>query len=175
MKFPSGRNRSGPHGDSQWADWSTSGPRSETSMGNEEVLPRRWPRSTSACRTSIGIRSVPTGGRWSPIEPLAVPLSLMLFGITTAGGMFVVPLYAFLTTRCAEDAASRTIAANNILNSLGMVIGSAVATGLSAMGVPVVDQVLLVAAMSAFSAWLGWLLFKAEKEAAGTRDRNTIR
>ncbi len=99
-------------------------------------------------------------------EPLAIPLSLMLFGITTAGGMFVVPLYAFLTTRCADDAASRTIAANNILNSLGMVIGSAVAMGMSAIGVAVVDQVLLVAAMTVVSAWLGWMLFKAEKEAA---------
>lgn len=99
-------------------------------------------------------------------EPLAVPLSLMLFGITTAGGMFVVPLYAFLTTRCAEDAASRTIAANNILNSLGMVIGSAVAMGLSALGIPVVDQVLFVAVLTAVSAWLGWLLFRAERDAA---------
>lgn len=97
-------------------------------------------------------------------EPSAVPLSLMLLGITTAGGMFVVPLYAFLTTRCADDAASRTIAANNILNSLGMVIGSAVAMGMSFVGIPVVDQVLLVAAMTGVSAYLGWLLFKAEKE-----------
>ena len=97
-------------------------------------------------------------------EPSAVPLSLMLLGITTAGGMFVVPLYAFLTTRCADDAASRTIAANNILNSLGMVTGSAVAMGMSFVGIPVVDQVLLVAAMTGVSAYLGWLLFKAEKD-----------
>lgn len=97
-------------------------------------------------------------------EPSAVPLSLMLLGITTAGGMFVVPLYAFLTTRCANDAASRTIAANNILNSLGMVTGSAVAMGMSFVGIPVVDQVLLVVAMTGVSAYLGWLLFKAEKE-----------
>ena len=61
------------------------------------------------------------------LEPLAIPLSLMLLGISTAGGFFVVPLYAFLTTRCAHDAASRTIAANNIVNSLAMVIGSVIA------------------------------------------------
>lgn len=100
------------------------------------------------------------------LEPLAVPLSLTLLGMTTAGGMFVVPLYAFLTTRCAEDAASRTIAANNILNSLGMVIGSAIAMGLSTIGIPVVDQVLFVAALTVISAWLGWALYKAEKEAS---------
>lgn len=107
------------------------------------------------------------------LEPLAIPLSLMLLGMTTAGGMFVVPLYAFLTTRCEHDAASRTIAANNILNSLGMVIGSAVAMGLSAIGIPVVEQVLLVAAMTIVSAWLGWLLHKEEK-LAGAQHTDSV-
>ncbi len=102
-------------------------------------------------------------------EPLAGPLSLMLFGISTAGGMFVVPLYAFLTTRCAPDAASRTIAANNILNSLGMVTGSAFAMGMSAIGIRVVDQILFVALLSAGAAWLGWKLYRAEKIAAATQ------
>ncbi|MEM7666700.1 MAG: MFS transporter [Pseudomonadota bacterium] len=99
------------------------------------------------------------------MEPLAIPLSLMLLGISTAGGVFVVPLYAFLTTRCAHDAASRTIAANNIVNSLSMVIGSAFAIGLTSLGIPVVDQLLFAAAMTVVSAWLGWLLFNAEKDA----------
>ncbi|MEP0191294.1 MAG: MFS transporter [Erythrobacter sp.] len=99
------------------------------------------------------------------LESPAIPLSLMLLGISTAGGMFVVPLYAFLTTRCAKNAASRTIAANNILNSLGMVCGSAVAIGMSALGIAVVDQVLLVAGMTVVSAWLGYLLYRAEMDA----------
>ncbi len=99
------------------------------------------------------------------LEPLAIPLSLMLLGISTAGGFFVVPLYAFLTTRCAHDAASRTIAANNIVNSLAMVIGSAVAIGLTSIGIPVVEQLLMAAAMTGVSAYLGWLLLKAEREA----------
>lgn len=99
------------------------------------------------------------------LEPLAIPLSLILLGISTAGGMFVVPLYAFLTTRCEHDAASRTIAANNIVNSLAMLIGSAFAIGLTALGLPVAEQLLLAAAMTVISAYLGWLLFKAEKDA----------
>ena len=105
-------------------------------------------------------------------EPLAGPLSLMLFGISTTGGMFVVPLYAFLTTRCAPDAASRTIAANNILNSLGMVTGSAFAMGMSAVGIRVVDQILFVALLSAVSAWLGWKLYRAEKTVAAARQKD---
>ena len=100
------------------------------------------------------------------LEPLAIPLSLMLLGISTAGGCFVVPLYAFLTTRCAHDAASRTIAVNNIVNSIAMVLGSVLAMGLSALGVAVADQVLFAAAMTVVSAWLAWMLFKAERDAA---------
>jgi len=100
------------------------------------------------------------------LEPLAIPLSLMLLGISTAGGMFVVPLYAFLTTRCEHDAASRTIAANNIVNCVAMVIGSILAIILTSIGIAVVDQILLAAAMCAISAWLGWKLFCAEREAA---------
>ena len=100
------------------------------------------------------------------LEPLAIPLSLMLLGISTAGGFFVVPLYAFLTTRCADDAAARTIAANNIVNSLAMVLGSLMAIGLTSFGIPVVDQLLFAGVMSVVAAWLGWNLFKAEKAAA---------
>ncbi len=100
------------------------------------------------------------------LEPLAVPLSLMLLGISTAGGFFVVPLYAFLTTRCAHDAASRTIASNNIVNSLAMVVGSGIAIGLTSFGILVVDQLLFAAAMSVVAAWLGWRLLQAERAAS---------
>lgn len=100
------------------------------------------------------------------LVPLAIPLSLMLLGIATAGGFFVVPLYAFLTTRCGHDAAARTIAANNIVNSLAMVVGSVIAMALSALGVPATEQLLLAAAMCVISAWLGYLLYKVEREAA---------
>lgn len=114
------------------------------------------------------------GGELLPIqlwilEPLAIPLMLMLLGISTAGGFFVVPLYAFLTTRCAHDAASRTIAANNIVNSLAMVVGSLIAIGLTSLGIPVVEQLLLAASMSVISAYLGWVLYRAEQDAAAAQ------
>jgi len=86
-----------------------------------------------------------------------------LLGIAVAGGMFVVPLYAFLTTKCDPSVAARMVAANNIVNSGAMVIGSLIAAGLSAAGVPLVEQVLLSAAMCLVSAWLGMRLYKAEK------------
>jgi len=57
-------------------------------------------------------------------QPLALPLLGALLLIAVAGGMFVVPLYAFLTTRVAPSQAARTIAANNIVNSGAMTVGS---------------------------------------------------
>jgi MFS family permease len=113
--------------------------------------------------------------RWTPLagdglmnaaqfvhHPLAVPLLLSLLGIAVSGGMFVVPLYAFLTTFVDKTQTARTIAANNIVNSGAMVGGALLAMGLSAVGVGIVRQLLLSAALCVVSAWLGWRLFRAE-------------
>ncbi len=89
------------------------------------------------------------------------PLLGSLLGIAVFGGMFVVPLYAFLTTTVPKAQAARTVAANNIVNSGAMVAGSLLAIGLSIAGVEVEDQLLLAAAMCLVSAWLAWKLHKA--------------
>lgn len=94
-------------------------------------------------------------------HPDAIPLLLSLLGIAISGGMFVVPLYAFLTTTVPKDQTARTVAANNIVNSGAMVIGSLIALGLSAAGVTIVNQLLLGAAMCLISAWLAQQLHKA--------------
>ncbi len=96
-------------------------------------------------------------------QPLAPLVLFALLMIAISGGMFVVPLYAFLTTKVDPSEASRTVAANNIVNSGAMVIGSLVALGLSAIGVPLVEQLLLSAIMCLVSAWLGYRLYAAEK------------
>ena len=96
---------------------------------------------------------------------MAIPLLLCLLGIAIAGGMFVVPLYAFLPTFVPKTQTARTIAANNIVNSGAMVLGSLLATGLSALGVELVHHLLLSAAMCLVSAWLGLLLVRAERAA----------
>src|SRR5688572_27254036 len=84
-----------------------------------------------------------------------------LLGIAIAGGMFVVPLYAFLTTTVPKAQAARTVAANNIVNSGAMVAGSLIAAALTYAGVGTADQLLLAAAMCLISAWLAWRLHKA--------------
>ncbi len=95
-------------------------------------------------------------------QPLAIPLLASLLGIAVAGGMFVVPLYAFLTTVVDKAETSRTIAANNIVNAGAMVIGSLLAVSLSAHGVAIVHQLLLGAAMCSVSALVSWQLYRVE-------------
>ena len=90
--------------------------------------------------------------------------ALMIFallGVAVTGGMFVVPLYAFLTTTVPKSETSRTVGANNIVNSGAMVAGLAVSIALGFLGVGPAHQLLLVAAMCLVSAWLGWKLHLA--------------
>ncbi|WP_176591380.1 MFS transporter [Sphingobium sp. EM0848] len=94
-------------------------------------------------------------------HPLAIPLSICLLSVATFGGMFVVPLYAFLTTTVEKCEAARTVAANNIVNSGAMVLGSLITISLSIAGMSVVNQLLLVAALCLPCAWIAWTLHQA--------------
>ena len=95
---------------------------------------------------------------------LAIPQGDMilasLLGIAIAGGMFVVPLYAFLTTTVEKSQTARTIAANNIVNSGAMVIGTLVYGALAASGVSIADTLFLIAAACVVSAWIAHKLHK---------------
>ncbi|TXC74096.1 MFS transporter [Sphingorhabdus soli] len=84
-----------------------------------------------------------------------------LLGISVAGGMFVVPLYAFLTTTVAKSMTARTIAANNIVNSAFMVLGTLIYGTLVYFGVTIDDTLLFVAAACLVSAWLAQKLHRA--------------
>ncbi|MEA3010729.1 MAG: hypothetical protein QOJ91_2421 [Sphingomonadales bacterium] len=84
-----------------------------------------------------------------------------LFGVAVSGGMFVVPLYAFLTTTVPKSETARTVAANNIVNSGAMVLAAIILTGLVLLGVSIEQTLLLVAVSSLGAAWLAWKLHKA--------------
>ncbi|RKF21999.1 MFS transporter [Altericroceibacterium spongiae] len=137
------------------------GPISVLAMGAFVVLfyfvCRLWSQNVSGDLMGVG-------------EFLAQPLAPLVLGtlmlIAISGGMFVVPLYAFLTTKVDPGQAARTVAANNIVNSGAMVGGSLLAAGLSAAGIALVEQLLLSGGMCLISAWLGALLHRAEKHAA---------
>ena len=110
---------------------------------------------------------------WPPAGPelrdlsvfLAVPGSWMividLLGVAIAGGMFVVPLYAFLTTTVPKSETARTIAANNIVNSGFMVLATVILTVAVMLGITVNDSLLIVAFASIIAAWLAYKLHVA--------------
>lgn len=112
--------------------------------------------------------------RWPPVDTknliavadfikigLADRLIFDLFGVAVAGGMFVVPLYAFLTTTVPKDQTARTVAANNIVNSGAMVLSAIILSIMLYFGVSVANTLLIVAAASTVAAWLAWRLHKA--------------
>jgi MFS family permease len=114
------------------------------------------------------VRSWPADGDelYSIGQFLALPNSWMvvidLLGVAVAGGMFVVPLYAFLTTTVPKSETARTIAANNIVNSGFMVAATAIlAIAIGFFEITVADSLLIVAAASVIAAWLGWKLHLA--------------
>ena len=110
-----------------------------------------WPVTGSGLRDVGGFLSLP--GSWMVV--------LDLLGVAVAGGMFVVPLYAFLTTTVPKAETARTIAANNIVNSGLMVAATLVLTAAVQAGVTVADSLFIVAIGSVVAAWLGWKLHLA--------------
>lgn len=73
--------------------------------------------------------------------------------IAITGGMFVVPLYAFLTTTVEKSQTARTVAANNVVNSGAMVLGSVGIFGFTRIpGVRVEDALWVVVALALASA-----------------------
>ena len=93
--------------------------------------------------------------------PHAERVMIDLLGVAIAGGMFVVPLYAFLTTTVAKTQTARTVAANNIVNSGAMVAATLILAGMVHLGVSVAETLLIVAVGSLGAAYLAWLLHKA--------------
>lgn len=89
-------------------------------------------------------------------------LMVDLLGISIFGGMFVVPLYAFLTTTVAKSETAKTVAANNIVNAGFMVFASVMLGVLTGLGITIEDTLLFVALSCLVSAWIGWKLHKIE-------------
>ncbi|MBU7579097.1 MAG: MFS transporter [Porphyrobacter sp.] len=112
----------------------------------------------------------PAGELFTVTEFLAQPLALVLVAnlllIAVAGGMFVVPLYAFLTTRVEKSEASRSVAANNFISSVFMAVGAGVAGTLGFFGIPLAEQLLLSLALCLVSAHLARKLHRVEQQRA---------
>jgi MFS family permease len=118
---------------------------------------------------SEGWTQAPAGALYTVSDFLAAPHSwrilFALFGIAVFGGMFVVPLYAFLTTTVRKDETARTVAANNVVNSGAMVFGAGVILAATGAGLSTQHALLIVCGMCFVCALLAIKLQRAcEKE-----------
>lgn len=59
-------------------------------------------------------------------QSLHIRVMIDLFLVGVSGGVFIVPLYAFIQSRSEEGECAQSIAANNIMNALFMVASAAV-------------------------------------------------
>lgn len=138
-----------------------------------KVSARYAPASVLAMALFV-LLMVVAAGRWVPApvgtlysfsafahHPGAPLVALSLLGVSVTGGMFVVPLYAFLTTTVESDHTARTVAANNIVNSGLMVVGAVGAIAAASLGLSVVDALASVAVMCLGAAALSWRLHRA--------------
>lgn len=125
---------------------------------------------------SAGWAQAPAGTLFTVSDFLAAPHSwrilFALFGIAVFGGMFVVPLYAFLTTTVRKDETARTVAANNVVNSGAMVVGAAVILGATSAGLSNSHALLVVCGMCFISALLAMKLQRACDREAPHPQRN---
>ncbi|WP_404338017.1 MFS transporter [Sphingomonas sp. MMS12-HWE2-04] len=112
-----------------------------------------WPVSEGPFLKTAAFIAMPAG--WRVLFDLAM--------IAITGGMFVVPLYAFLTTTVEKSQTARTVAANNIVNSGAMVAGSVGIYALTNVpGIGVEDAIWVVVALCIASAYCAWRLHQAE-------------
>ena len=72
-----------------------------------------------------------------------------LFLLALFGGLYSVPLYAMIQSRSAPSHRARIIAANNILNSLFMIVSSLMAIALFSFGVTIPQLFLVVGLLNA--------------------------
>jgi 1-acyl-sn-glycerol-3-phosphate acyltransferase len=70
-----------------------------------------------------------------------------LFLLSACAGLYSVPLYALIQTRCAPSHRARIIAANNIINALFMIVASVYAIAMLDLAKLSVPQLLLSAAL----------------------------
>ncbi|MFJ5488796.1 hypothetical protein ACIKTA_14890, partial [Hansschlegelia beijingensis] len=107
---------------------------------------------------TAGMTPPATSVGWSEFLRSATDLRIAvdLLGIAAGGGLFVVPVFAFLQAEAGEDHRARVIAANNVLNAAFIVGGSLILIGLQAAGLSTSTLIGLVGALSLAGAPLMW-------------------
>jgi 1-acyl-sn-glycerol-3-phosphate acyltransferase len=86
------------------------------------------------------------------LEPRGVWATSGIVLLAISGGVFTVPLYTLLQGRSDPSSRSRVVAANNVLNAVFMVVGSAALALLSLLGVTTPQVILILAGVNVLVA-----------------------
>ncbi|PZP38491.1 MAG: acyl-[ACP]--phospholipid O-acyltransferase, partial [Pseudomonas fluorescens] len=76
--------------------------------------------------------------------PLFWPIMVAFIALALAGGIFTVPLYAYIQTFGEAATKSRLIAANNVLNAVFIVAGAIASSALLALGVSLLGVIAIL-------------------------------
>ena len=91
-------------------------------------------------------------------------IALDLFMLGFCGGLFVVPLYTYLQIASPADSRARTIAANNIYNSLFMVIGTGIVMLLLHFNVSIPKVFLIFSLLNAMVSFVLFFILRKTKK-----------
>ncbi len=91
---------------------------------------------------------------------MRVYVDLLMIGIS--GGLFIVPLYAMMQKRAKREQLARTIAVNNIINAIFMVV-SAIA-GMILLGLAGVSIPLFFFILAVINAFVALYIFRQVPE-----------
>lgn len=91
-------------------------------------------------------------------------IAMDLFLLAVSGGLFAVPLYTYLQVVSEGGMRSRTVAANNIINALFMVLGTGLVMLLVHFHVAIAYVFCILGILNGFAVIVFWLLFlRAQK------------
>ena len=93
-------------------------------------------------------------------DPDGALILLDLFFIAALAGMYVVPLYAYLTTHVDASETARAVAANNVVNSGLMVAASLSLMAAYAARISIEGSLWIVFVTGLVAAWFGWRLHR---------------
>ncbi len=83
-------------------------------------------------------------------------ITVDLFLLSVAGGVYIVPLYAILQTKSDPEFRSRVVACNNIFGALFMVIAALSAIFMVSLGLNAVHIFLVTGIINILVAWVAW-------------------
>jgi MFS family permease len=88
--------------------------------------------------------------------PRGIMIGVILFLLSVAGGLYVVPLRAIVQHRTAEGLKGKVIAANSLLDALLMLLSSVMASSLLSAGLAIEELFLIISGLTAFTTILLW-------------------